>query len=52
MPDSIATKMQKQVIREQLLALWDIKIPASRVSKLTLEQLQGIRAILQKEPKQ
>lgn len=48
MPDNIATKMMKQAAREQILHRWDIRIPASRAQKMTLEQLQGIIRIMSK----
>jgi hypothetical protein len=48
MPDSVVTKVQKQVIREEILNRWDIKIPAGRAAKLTLDQLKAIRDVLQK----
>lgn len=40
-------QVQKQVIREQLMRVWDIKIPASRANRLTLAQLTGIKSILE-----
>lgn len=46
MPDSLAIKMQKQAIREEILHRWDIKIPAARAAKLSLAQLVAIRATL------
>lgn len=46
MADSVATKIQKQLIREEILNRWNIRIPLSRAAKLTLDQLRAIRDIL------
>lgn len=49
MADNTVAKVRKQLIREEILNRWDIKIPASRAAKLTVAQLEGIRNILQKD---
>lgn len=43
---NMITKLQKEAAREQILARWDIKIPAGRLKRMTLAQLQGIIKVM------
>lgn len=49
MPENVATKMMKQAAREQILHRWDIRIPAGRIKKMSLAQLQEIIRVMSKE---